>query len=462
MFGRGYVVNKDARGQVGWQTYAGILKDLAKGCRARALLVNDFMAGVGEVGVAAMHVRCSQEAKDANVRLCYWGYEDKRVFAEIARANINTAFGKLYLEGRLVISGLTPVPDPGPPPAASGAPNKAAITEMLGAPLKQLTIDDQGQLVVPALETWEKDDPSPPVPMTSELADYLKTLRAEFGSLPQATPAEKPETPGPAPAAETPGPAPAAKTPGPAPAAKTPGPAPAAAAIAAAANDEKPTLASGSLFKDRGDFVLKMQAAGCTIVKEATPSAPGEKYTALLVSLAQPQDPWRVLIEAKEDICLKPGHFMGRAGHGSFVIWKHEETAPPDGMSNAWVYNRCNQYTKDTAVRANGMWVLVSGSAQLASGSTEPPVMCSLVNIQKELGDSFQTIWAHTITMGVPWCPRRASTRECACPVDSKVGEIGRRCRRIHDGLPEHVCAILGSSGRRGRFGVQRIPAPSI
>ena len=281
VFGRGYVVNKDARGQVGWQTYAGILKDLAKGCRARALLVNDFMAGVGEVGVAAMHVRCSQEAKDANVRLCYWGYEDKRVFAEIARANINTAFGKLYLEGRLVISGLTPVPDPGPPPAASGAPNKAAITEMLGAPLKQLTIDDQGQLVVPALETWEKDDPSPPVPMTSELADYLKTLRAEFGSLPQATPAEKPETPGPAPAAETPGPAPAAKTPGPAPAAKTPGPAPAAAAIAAAANDEKPTLASGSLFKDRGDFVLKMQAAGCTIAKEATPIGPWREVYSL-------------------------------------------------------------------------------------------------------------------------------------------------------------------------------------
>ena len=61
-----------------------------------------------------------------------WGYEDKRVFADIARANINTAFGSLYLEGRLVISGLTPVPDPGPPPAASGAPNKTAITEMFG------------------------------------------------------------------------------------------------------------------------------------------------------------------------------------------------------------------------------------------------------------------------------------------------------------------------------------------
>ena len=191
--GRSYVVNKDARGQVGWQTYAAILKDLVKGCGASALLVNDFMAGVGEVGVAALHVRCAQEAKDANVRLCYWGYEDKRVFADIARANINTAFGRLYLEGRLVISGLTPVPDPGPPPAASGAPNKTAITEMLGGPLKQLTVDDQGRLAVPTLEAWKRDDTAPPVPMTPELADYLKTLHAEFPPPPpaQATPAEK-------------------------------------------------------------------------------------------------------------------------------------------------------------------------------------------------------------------------------------------------------------------------------
>ena len=62
-------------------------------------------------------------------------------------------------------------------------------------------------------------------------------------------------------------------------------------------------------------------------------------------------------------------------------------------MSNAWVYNRCNDYKRDIAVRANGMWVL-------ATGSTQPPVMSNLENIQKELGDKFQTLWAHTITRG--------------------------------------------------------------
>ena len=77
--------------------------------------------------------------------------------------------------------------------------------------------------------------------------------------------------------------------------------------------NNKLMLPSGTLFTNRSEFVSKMQAAGCTIAKEADPSAPGEKYTPLLARLPQPEDPWRVLIEAKEDICLKPGHFMGRA-----------------------------------------------------------------------------------------------------------------------------------------------------
>ena len=109
-----------------------------------------------------------------------------------------------------------------------------------------------------------------------------------------------------------------------------------------------------------------------------------------MVRLAQPEDPWRVLIEAKDDILLKSGHFMGRAGHGSFVVWKNTE-ALPDGMSNAWVYNRCSEYKKDIAVRANDMWVLAS--REPASGGTERPKMRSLEDIQKEPGNSFQTPW---------------------------------------------------------------------
>ena len=115
--------------------------------------------------------------------------------------------------------------------------------------------------------------------------------------------------------------------------------------------------------------------------------------------LAQPEDPWRVLIEAKDDIALESGHFMGRAGHGSFVVRKNTEAEElPHGMSNAWVYNRCSEYKKDIAVRANGMWVLASGEP--ASGGTEPPSMRSLEDIQKELGNSFQTLWARCPVRG--------------------------------------------------------------
>ena len=46
---RNYVAGKVARGQIGWQTYEVLLTDLVKHCSAPNLLVNDFMAGVGEV-----------------------------------------------------------------------------------------------------------------------------------------------------------------------------------------------------------------------------------------------------------------------------------------------------------------------------------------------------------------------------------------------------------------------------
>ena len=50
------------------------------------LLVNDFMAGVGEVGVAAVRVKVSEAAKQCGVRVFYWGCDERRIFGEVARA----------------------------------------------------------------------------------------------------------------------------------------------------------------------------------------------------------------------------------------------------------------------------------------------------------------------------------------------------------------------------------------
>ena len=118
--GRGYVPNKAARGQLGSVTYYALIQDLVKNCDTPCLLINDFMAGVGEIGAAALDAKTSAEAVDAGVQVCYWGIEDRRLFAEVARANICTKLGQAFLENKLVIEGLTPVHALASSPTASG------------------------------------------------------------------------------------------------------------------------------------------------------------------------------------------------------------------------------------------------------------------------------------------------------------------------------------------------------
>ena len=137
-----------------------MVKDLLKGMPpASTLLINDFMAGVGELGVAAMHARASQEATEAGVRVCYWGFESRKMFAQIAKANINTTIGELFLANHLTVPGLRPIQAPA---QASGCnrgtggvlcPSKERIMEELAQePLKQLTLHENGNLIIPSVE----------------------------------------------------------------------------------------------------------------------------------------------------------------------------------------------------------------------------------------------------------------------------------------------------------------------
>ena len=70
---RNYVAGKQAQDQIGRQTYEVLLTDLVQNITAPSLLVNDFMAGVGEVGVAVVRVKVSEAAKQCGVRVFYWG-----------------------------------------------------------------------------------------------------------------------------------------------------------------------------------------------------------------------------------------------------------------------------------------------------------------------------------------------------------------------------------------------------
>ena len=144
---RHHVPTKSGRGQLGWQFWEVVLTDLVKHCAAPNILVNDFMAGVGEVGIAALRVKVSQVAKEAGVRVLYWGSEDRRVFAEVARANLRTAVGASFLARELVVPGLEPVAPP-PPKTATGV-SKEVVERALAQPLTQLSLADDGTLIIP-------------------------------------------------------------------------------------------------------------------------------------------------------------------------------------------------------------------------------------------------------------------------------------------------------------------------
>ena len=74
--------------------------------------------------------------------------------------------------------------------------------------------------------------------------------------------------------------------------------------------------------------------------------------------------------------------------------------APGRKGANAWIFSRGTEWKRDTAHRANGMWVFqgaASGAQPAASGA---PVMKTLEAIRAEVGDVFATVYAHTVSNG--------------------------------------------------------------
>ena len=66
-----------------------------------------------------MRVKVSDVARQHGVRVFYWVCDERRIFAEVARANIRTNIGEAFLAQELVVAGLEPAKAP-PQPMASG------------------------------------------------------------------------------------------------------------------------------------------------------------------------------------------------------------------------------------------------------------------------------------------------------------------------------------------------------
>ena len=393
---RGQVANKAACGQWGYKTSLCMLMDLIKGSpQGSKLLINDFMAGVGELGVAAVHARVSQEAKDVGVTVSYWGIEPKNILLDIAKANINTTIGELFLEHRLHVSGLQPVQAPAEVPmlATGGVagPSKELIMEELAKlssePLRQLTIHANGELIIPESADWGPNR-VPPVPMTEELKEVLATLQKEF-------PRPVHVRVDPVPPRVDPVPSPASGGTGnsaiPSPASGGTGNSATPSPIPTAPIPIAHQMGSGTVLADRGEL-LQAPGCNCELLKEVV--VPQENARCLLVRIKDDQH--RVVLEATADIAWSASHFIGRGGPGSFSAVEGGHMAPGRKGANAWIFSRGTEWKKDVAYRANGMWVF-QGAASAASGA---PVMRTLEAIRAEVGDAFVTVYAHTVVNG--------------------------------------------------------------
>ena len=373
---RNYVGGKVARGQIGWQTYEALLTDLVKNCSAPNLLVNDFMAGVGEVGVAAVRVKVSEVAKQCGVRVFYWGCDERRVFAEVARANIRTHIGEAFLARELVVPGLDPVKAPPPQTMATGI-TKVGIEKFLPTPLEQLSLTGDGRLAIPT-EQELKDNP--PVSLTPQLVSLFENLREEFAA---SKPAPVPATGG------DPKPPPAGDpAPGDDPKPPVPPEQPAGDSI----------LKAGDTVGSRSELhgILHKSGPKSKIHKEVQQNGVLD-WGLLLVEVEDKESPYRVLIEnrSKTQLKLPAGTFVGRGGPCNLVNEK------PEGrkLLHAWLYSRCSEWKRDIATRGNGFWVFQKAPA--SGGGPDKPRMQTLEEIQSELGaEGFSDVWAHNVTRG--------------------------------------------------------------
>ena len=165
-----YAQNKVCRGQLGTVFYESLLKDVVKHCTRKVLLVNDFIAGCGEVGVAAIGAKVSQEAAEQNVRVCYFGAEFRKTFSLIGHARVQTALGRSYLDGKLRIPGKVPVV--APTSIESGKKPRSLVSSLMTGPLKRLTLDNKGTLLLPRGRALQEL----PFQLTDDVRTFLEAL----------------------------------------------------------------------------------------------------------------------------------------------------------------------------------------------------------------------------------------------------------------------------------------------
>ena len=130
---------------------------------------------------ASVTSKVSEKACSTGVRVCSWGSDPRRIFAEIGKAVGRTELSRLYVSGKLVVPGHQPAPDPGSRPERT----RKLIKALLHHPLRSLTLDLEGHLVIPTEDEISK---ACPVALNEEQTKAFSSWRVEFPRVAAAAP----------------------------------------------------------------------------------------------------------------------------------------------------------------------------------------------------------------------------------------------------------------------------------
>ena len=136
---------------------------------------------VGEIVKAGIRSKVSEQATSTGVRVCTWGQDPRKIFADIGQAVGRAEVSKLYVSGKLVVPGRQPAPDPGARPERT----RKFIKALLKNPLKCFSLHPEGRLIIPSSEEIAK---ACPVSLTDEHEKEFASWRNEF---PRPAPAKQ-------------------------------------------------------------------------------------------------------------------------------------------------------------------------------------------------------------------------------------------------------------------------------
>ncbi len=342
---------KTSRAQFGIDLHKIWLEDIVKTCGVPVVVVCDYAHGCAEIQRAILEVKTGVVAVSANVRLCSWAHDPRKVFSDIGSAVCKTALAKLYLARKLTIPGHFPIEEPGERPNKT----RRLITALLPVPLKTSSIDTEGQLIIPSDTVIQTVIP---FALDSKSKGCLDELRIQF---PQTTTAPQPAPGGPTPA-----------DPEQAPAAGNVYP-PSAGGVC------RPGAVASDLVNLRDNFKH-------TKITEA-PLPPGNHTVCtnvvLMLTKTESEGQRGLWLHNKsaKDVALPPGTYLGKAGSGQLVSLVN--TTVEAGMKPyMWLWTRISNYKGENKLDEYNNGLVIFATDESAASDRKPKTH-TLADVEK-------------------------------------------------------------------------------